>query len=108
MPMKSGVTQRTRSQPGRVSRCHPVAGGAPCACGSWAWVTAVTLLRLLREVLDQRVEIGRGDLRAEDLRHRVRIPRRDVRARAHDRLLDERLERPAMRIRRELLQLVEI
>src|SRR6185369_17331764 len=68
MPKKIGVTHSTRSQPGRVNRCHPPAGGAAGACGSCACVTAVTLLALPgdgRHVLRDVGDLGGRQLALE-------------------------------------------
>ena len=54
MPKKIGVTQRTRSQPGAVSRRKPVGGGgAAWSCVRVRLVTSVTLLGLPGEILDE-------------------------------------------------------
>src|SRR5262249_3816521 len=105
-PTKRGVTQRTRSHPGRVQRRSPLGGGA----WAWvAWVTVVTLLGLRREVLHGLVELGRRDQRPEVRRHHVRlVAGRDVGVGRHDRLLDEVRERAAVSLRRLLLELVQI
>ena len=82
MPMKIGVTQRTRSQPGAVSRRKPVGGGGAVCCvrrepgGHGGHVTRACPARYLHELFEL---VGR-DLRAEVRRHHVRIARREVRA----------------------------
>src|SRR5579862_1461452 len=110
MPKKSGVTQRTRSQPGAVRRRMPLGGGAGrWSCSICAGAAEVVMsLRVLRQILHELVQLVRRDLRAEDRRHHVLVAGLDVGAGIHDRLLDEGGKGAAIRLRRVLLELVEI
>ena len=118
-PMKpmSGVIQRTRSQPGAVQRCQPVAGGGVAwwpwsSCESSAWAIVGHGLLRAQFVFSARYCTSASSLSAGIVvpngRHRARlVPRREVGVRVDDRLADEVLERHAGALRR-LAQVVEV
>src|SRR5581483_11801586 len=62
----------------------------------------------LDQILHELRELRLRDLLPEDLRHRVRVAGLEVGGRVDDRLLHELVEATAVRLRRLLLQLVEV
>ena len=88
MPMKIGVTQRTRSQPGpgpAVDAGRAAGGAAWCVVG-----VCDVGHDACRQILHEVVELlRRRAVRRRCRRHRVRVAGLDVGVRLHDRLADE-------------------
>ena len=110
----SGVVQRALSQPGPVNRWIPVGGGGGAwwpfeewlsSAGAWAMVAvsvicASSLVRVRRQIRDERVDLGRGHGRSEVLGHHVRlVALGDHGVGVDDRLLDEGRKRLSRRLR---------